>query len=113
MDSNRFKEGPRGLLASVLQWAGWWVAFGLLVFGGYDYGNRSVTPPVWLGLATVLSVGVAIAAGQARSRMRLTRVITEVFRVGLGIGDVRVVIERQQREQAALQPPMDSDTFDT
>jgi hypothetical protein len=45
--------------------------------------------------------------------MRLTRVITEVFRVGLGIGDVRVVIERQQREQAALQPPMDSDTFDT
>jgi hypothetical protein len=63
---------------------GWWGALIMTLFDTLGYLPRAA------GVLIVMFIGIAIAAGQARSRMRLTDVIVGVFQVGIGTGSQRV-----------------------
>jgi len=77
-------EQQRRAAATWLTYIGWWGAFVLLLIDeiavNADPNSRVARG---MGILIVLLIGVAIAAGAARGRMRLTDTITSVFEAGL------------------------------
>ena len=70
-------ESSRRTWATALMHGGWWGALGMTALSVTD----SVARP--LGVLVVLFIGIAIAAGASRSRMRLADTIMAVFQTGL------------------------------
>lgn len=80
-----------------LAWAGW-VGTGVLVI----LRATELVPMAW-GSVAILTIGVAIAASLARSRMRLTDTIVGVFEVGVNAAnDEREALREEVRTIAEL-----------
>ena len=81
-------EQQRRAAATWLTYIGWWGAFILLLIDeiavNADPNSRVARG---MGILIVLLIGVAIAAGAARGRMRLTDTITSVFEAGMNIAE--------------------------
>lgn len=77
-------EKGRRLIASSLQWLSWWGALGLGFWAVQHYDpSEGKFAPQWVGLGYIFLVGVAIAATNARSRMKLSDTISQAFAAGM------------------------------
>lgn len=76
-------EHLRRTLTCILQWGAWLTTITLGMWSTLEFDPaKGHFAPQWVGLAFIFALGVAIAASVARSRMRLTDTILQVFKAG-------------------------------
>lgn len=79
-----FSETTRRKVASIVQWLGWWGALALGFWAVQHYNPaEGHFAPQWVSLGYIFLVGVAIAASNARSRMKLSDTIAKAFAAGM------------------------------
>lgn len=90
-------EATRRRIASLFQWFGWWgsLSLGLWAVHHFDPSEGHFAPQ-WVGLGYIFLVGVAIAASNARSRMKLSDTISQAFSAGMDAHE-QIVRERTGR----------------
>ena len=77
-------EGWRRFIASALMYGGWLICFGVFLYATLSFDpSKGEFAPQWVSFTFIAAIGVSIAAGAARGRMRLSDTIVSAFRAGM------------------------------
>lgn len=91
--STNFRDGGesvRRAITGTLAWGGWLATILLGLWSSLHYNPaQGEFAPQWVGLSFILSVGVAIAAGAARGRHKLTDTVLAAFAAGVEAARLR------------------------
>lgn len=92
-------------VTSVLAWGSWLAVGGLFAYATFQFNPaEGKFAPQWVGFAFIGLIGVAIAAGAARGRHKLSDTITDAFRAGLIAQEVRA---EEIKDAINNNPPQD------
>lgn len=89
-------ERGRRTIAAALMYGGWLACFGVFLYATLSFDpSKGEFAPQWVSFTFIASIGISIAAGAARGRMRLTDTIVSAFRAGMTAAEL---LDQERRD---------------